>query len=104
MHTSRRRKKKTAVNFCEHGSGSWNRQAHTGGVNWTATAHLGVFGIVESSPPQFEVALLPPLERAGLLEQQPLLDAGLEGEQRDIAGMNLTPSARPAGPDVHRRS
>ena len=41
-------------------------------------AYLSVFGVVESSASQFEVAYLPPLERAGLFEQQSLFYTSLK--------------------------
>lgn len=52
-------------------------------VRWRNTrwAYLGIFCVIESSASQFEVALFPPLERAGLFQQQSLLYTRLEGEK-----------------------
>lgn len=47
----------------------------------TRLAYFGIFGVVESSASKLEVALFPPLERAGLFQQQSLLYTRLEGEK-----------------------
>ena len=51
----------------------------SGNSEWT---DLGIFGVVESSASQFEVALFPPLEGARLFQQQSLLYAGLQEDKQ----------------------
>lgn len=64
-----------------------------GNSEWT---DLGIFGVVESSASQFEVALFPPLEGACLFQQQSLLYTGLQEEKtrKKINNSSMKPSIR----------